>query len=1357
MAQNTITTKGVLIINGKQVENTFKDLQATTRKLEAELRKLKPGTQEFIDKAEQVKRARTAFENVKAEIRATTQELEQSGKSFSSFFNKTGVLTGLLSFEGLRAGWHTLRGTADRLLEISDAMTDVQKTSGLAIEQVGKLWDEFGNFDTRTNRLDLMKIATEGGRLGITDKDKLQEFTREIDKIYVALGDSFQGGIEEVTNKVGKLKNLFDETKDSDYPEALNEIGSALNELGANGSSSEGNITEFATRVGQLPSTLKPAIDKTLGLGAALEEMGVDAEIGASGYSRFMSVAGNNLDDFAKQMKITKQEAQQLFNTKPEEFFLKFAESMKGLSGDQSANVLKGLKLNTLEIQKTLGAAGDNANRFRELMELSSKAMAEGTSIADEFNKKNNNAAAIWEKIGRGLREFVTDGVVPDFFNWVTGIVGKITGVFNEAGNGMRTFRERLSFLVKTLAVATTAVLSYRAAVLLATKSTKQAWQQTILYNTVIKIQTALKRAGAAASYLFAAAKLKVAGNTQRASVAMRAFNIAVRANPLGLLVSTVLAAGSAWYFLSKKTDETIEKQKRANELQSAINSRMASEVEQVKSLVTIIKSEITSRDDKERAMKKLQQIAPEYFKTLDIDKIKTLEGKKAIDQYIASLDKKYRAEELQKRIGETSSKLEDMKRSKDVKQTFWQKTFNIGNSELDQNLEATYDQQMQKEIARAQELLEQGYSQEKVEEFLKKRKETIGVLYAEKNEEMRKLKEDYNQDREELKKILEESPSLAIGNQKEIIPPTGDGDEKPKKYTGDLHGQAQKDLLKTQRDFIKKQQELQDEETAALQESLDKQLSAVETKYERKKLALQHENEDIANEISDLNKKIHEAILKVQNKEASAQEKADALAAIEVYKKIIAEKSNFFEINKKIEIEFEKQKQAELQEVRDKYHIKEVERTLKEYNDCIDIKKREKTEEILLIEDLETAKDKLRDTLSEKELSKIKTLEDAKKVLRKQADKEILQTSLDSFEAQKKLLLEYLRTVSDNEAKDKLLEDLRKLEEQITKVKEGMLVQREEKPNNEAEKVDILGFSAKEWDDVFSNLDETTNRIRAVEMSMGALNNAFSMFSQFQQNLNEKEMRSFSANQDKKKKALLSQLNQGQISQTQYHKELQRLDEETESKKKELAIKQFRAKKAMDMANIITNTAVGVMRAYADGGILAGPIFAAIVGGIGAIQLGLVASQQPPGYARGGRTKGLGFTDESGHEVAGVVHANEYVIPQWLRKDPEVARVEEWLEAKRLRGSATDSYAQGGRVVPVDNQNHEVVNQHLQNVRSATNETMLLSALERLIELLERLEKEGIDAYIISDAKNGKELQKAIKLYQELKDKNKH
>ncbi|GIZ15313.1 hypothetical protein [Capnocytophaga catalasegens] len=81
MAQNTITTKGVLIINGKQVENTFSSLRATTAKLEKELRKLTPGTQEFINQAEQVKKARTAFEKVKQEIQATTTEIKKAEES----------------------------------------------------------------------------------------------------------------------------------------------------------------------------------------------------------------------------------------------------------------------------------------------------------------------------------------------------------------------------------------------------------------------------------------------------------------------------------------------------------------------------------------------------------------------------------------------------------------------------------------------------------------------------------------------------------------------------------------------------------------------------------------------------------------------------------------------------------------------------------------------------------------------------------------------------------------------------------------------------------------------------------------------------------------------------------------------------------------------------------------------------------------------------------------------------------------------------------------------------------------------------------------------------------------------------
>ena len=46
-------------------------------------------------------------------------------------------------------------------------------------------------------------------------------------------------------------------------------------------------------------------------------------------------------------------------------------------------------------------------------------------------------------------------------------------------------------------------------------------------------------------------------------------------------------------------------------------------------------------------------------------------------------------------------------------------------------------------------------------------------------------------------------------------------------------------------------------------------------------------------------------------------------------------------------------------------------------------------------------------------------------------------------------------------------------------------------------------------------------------------------------------------------------------------------------------------------------------------------------------------------------------LTDGSGFAVAGVVHEDEYVIPKWQRADPQVAAVEQWLEARRLRGFA--------------------------------------------------------------------------------------
>ena len=1304
MANNNPTSTLTIRINGKEVFETFNGLRSEVTRLSRELRNLTPGTEEFQQRAAQLREAQAHFNRVRDEINQVNGAIAQTATSTSRFGDIVrGVFTGNLITGFFSSFVGKARESVDELLKISDLMTGVEKTTGLASEQVRELWNEFDNLNTRTSKQELLNIAQIGGRLGITDKEQIKEFTEQIDKIYVALGDSFQGGLEEVTTKVGKLKNLFEETRNQNYGEALNAIGSALNELGANGSSSEQNITDFATRIGALPAVLKPSIEKTLGLGAAFEESGIDAEVASSGYSRFMSVAGNNIAAFAKQMKLTTKEASELFNTHPEEFFLRFAESMKGLGGEQTAAIYKNLKLNTLEIQKTLGTAGDNADRFRSLMNLSGQAMQDGTSIQNEFNKVNENTAAIWEKIKKVFAETFTSDTMAQWFSALIKLLGWLTGVTSKAGDGVKTFRERIAFLAKAIVVCTTAVASYRAAVYLSTVTTKAAWQQTLLYNAAMKVGNAITALWKGTVLLLSAAKATLTGNTIRATAAMRTFNLVTKMNPWGLLLGAITAVATALVLFSNKQKEVNVQLKMQNEAIKEANVQTAAQEHHLRQLLKTANDTNKSYNERKKAVDELNRLVPQYNKQLTVETANTLQAKNALDTYIESLKAAAREKYLKALVDQKAEALAKAEFSSLEENIAWyEKTWNAVK-----NMGAPAQTAASNLLTAA-----------------KNKAESIRQA----NEELQKATELYQ------KQQAENAKKGIIPNDTDKNTPLGtDTDtttkKQPKDYTDDYRN-ANKARLAAE-------QELQKEITQGLEESLDKQLALTEQKYNDKRFKLQQENADLEQDI-----------LKLKT-EAKTNKDPNLL-------KTIQEKRKLQELNKQIAVEYEKQEQAELAQVREKHSAKEVERTLKEMNDCLAVKKREKAEELLLIQDLDTAKEALREQISDKELSQIKTLEEAKKALRRKADEEILKESLASFEAQKKLLISYLQTVT-GEAKDKLIEDIQKVEEQMTKVKEqidGLNTKEVDKAaGGELEKVDVLGFTAAEWENVFKNLDNVHARFRAVEMGIGAMTNAFSMFSQLQENLNAKELSKYTANQQKKKQALLDQLNQGYISQAQYQKELQRLDEEAEAKKKELALKQFKAQKAANMLNIIANTALAVTRAYVDGGAIGGIALAAIVGAIGAAQLGIVAAQQPPSYAKGGYTKGLGFTDETGHEVAGVVHGKEYVIPAMLLADPQVARVTEWIEAKRT-GKAQNTYATGGNVsTATESSNTSDKSDKVGDQLASMSE--LKHTLTQLTATLDRLEKNGVDAYVIADAKNGREMQRAIKEYENIREKN--
>jgi hypothetical protein len=90
--------------------------------------------------------------------------------------------------------------------------------------------------------------------------------------------------------------------------------------------------------------------------------------------------------------------------------------------------------------------------------------------------------------------------------------------------------------------------------------------------------------------------------------------------------------------------------------------------------------------------------------------------------------------------------------------------------------------------------------------------------------------------------------------------------------------------------------------------------------------------------------------------------------------------------------------------------------------------------------------------------------------------------------------------------------------------------------------------------------------------------------------------------------------------------------------------------------------------------------IIAAIRGAVGAAEN--IKPQIPPvGFYEGGHTgSGIGYSDDSGQQIAGVVHADEYVVPKFIAQDPVYADTLGFLESRRLEGLGK-GYAEGGSV----------------------------------------------------------------------------
>lgn len=399
---------------------SIKDLRKEIQQMKAVRDTLDPASDAFRKLSGEISTAETRLKNLQG---ATSL----SEKAFN-FLKKEVMAFGMIAVAAL--GFDYLIGKIGNVIqrnaELSDSFADVARYTNLTDQEVIDLNKSLSQINTRTARKDLLGYAGDAGKLGITGKKNILEFVQAADQIKVALGEDLgQDAIIQLT----KLNNVFKITEKYGISvgEALTKSGSVVNKLGADSAASEKYLVDFMTRLGPVASQVGLTITQLAGLASASDELGLSAEVTSTVFNQVFPKMSTETEAFAKVAGMSVKDFSDLLANDANAAMLKFLEGMKG--NNEGMGVMAE-KLKDIEVDGTRGIAviaalAENTDKVTKAQKSANEEFKLGTSIVNEFNKRNENFAADIEKIKKGISNFFANSDIIKGFQELTSWVSK--------------------------------------------------------------------------------------------------------------------------------------------------------------------------------------------------------------------------------------------------------------------------------------------------------------------------------------------------------------------------------------------------------------------------------------------------------------------------------------------------------------------------------------------------------------------------------------------------------------------------------------------------------------------------------------------------------------------------------------------------------------------------------------------------------------------------------------------------------------------------------------------------------------------------------------------------------------------
>ena len=481
-----------------------------------------------------------ATRNVRKFGQAGKESTNTFGAAIKSFGFKFNLLSDIISGAGfaITAGFkNALVGTVEIFKDFEQANANLAAVLGKTIDQTQALQDSAKQLGATTafTASQVTELQTEFAKLGFTEQEILNVTGATLDLAAAAGTD-----LANAASITGSTLRAFglDAT----------EAGRVADVMAKSFSISSLDIEKFSTamaNVAPVAASAGVSVEETTALLGTLTDAGLDASTAGTGLRNvFLEISkqGITLEDALSQIQNASDK-----NAVSLDLF--------GKRGAVIGTVLANTTDKAKDLTEALNEAGGFAQATAETqLDTLTGSLTKLSSAWEGFILSLEDGQGTLAKTVRGIIDVVTE-----IFSLLSG-AAKAEEQLNDTEKALRDTANAVVNVGKVLAILVTSFASYRVAVVASNIATKAAAAAQAAYSTVVGLVT---------------------GKIKLATVAMRVFNTVTKLNPIGLLVTALTAAASAFLLFRDNEDEATESTQRFTKAQydaeKAIRTRLVS------------------------------------------------------------------------------------------------------------------------------------------------------------------------------------------------------------------------------------------------------------------------------------------------------------------------------------------------------------------------------------------------------------------------------------------------------------------------------------------------------------------------------------------------------------------------------------------------------------------------------------------------------------------------------------------------------------------------------------------------------------------------------------------------------------